>query len=89
VEFSCTNLTTNSIPTITGKEPSEGLLIFKYMPSYELGKSICENDLLLLNKVGATSTVSQRGCAPVTTRSLSSQIWARNAYLRCIVLCHD
>lgn len=62
-EFSWSNLTGNEKEnTLTPEvQDSEGLLLHKYMPSHEIGKSICENNILLLNKAEKTSLIrSQR-----------------------------
>jgi hypothetical protein len=51
----------------TDDQQSEGLLVHKYMPSHEVGKSNCENDVLL-NNSGMTSSVrSQRVSTPAGT----------------------
>lgn len=47
---------------------SEGLLFHKYMPSHQIGKSICENDILLPDKGEKTSSIqSQRVSLPIET----------------------
>jgi hypothetical protein len=69
-EFSWRNLVKKQDRNISTPEEqeSEGLLVHKYMPSYEIGKSVCEIDALLLNRHGATSIRSQHVSATTDTR---------------------
>lgn len=49
---------------VTPIQKSEGLLVHRYMPSHEVGKSSYENDLLLGDKAHVPSILSHRVSSP-------------------------
>lgn len=59
---------------------SEGLLLHKYMPSHQIGKSICENDILLPDKGEKLLRFSHKGCLSLSKQNSRSRTWGWKFY---------